>query len=52
VSGSGPTVAVLARSRQQAVAVAAGLTAADVSDGVLLASGPVPGATILASELG
>ncbi len=50
VSGSGPTVAALARSRQQAVVVAAGLTAADVADGVLMASGPVSGATILTSE--
>lgn len=50
VSGSGPTVAALARSRQHALAVAAGLTAAGVADGVFLASGPAAGATILATE--
>ncbi len=47
VSGSGPTVAALARSRQHALAIAAHLTAEDVADTVLTASGPVPGATVL-----
>lgn len=46
VSGSGPTVAALARNRQQAMAIAAAMMAAGVADDVLLASGPVPGARI------
>lgn len=46
VSGSGPTVAALARNRQQAMAVAAAMMAAGVADDVLLASGPVPGARV------
>lgn len=48
VSGSGPTVAALARSRQAAQAIAAAMTAADVADRVLCATGPVPGARVLA----
>lgn len=47
VSGSGPTVAALARSRQQALAVAAAMTAAGVADDVLCATGPVPGARVV-----
>lgn len=50
VSGSGPTVAALARSRQHAVAVAAALTAAGVADGVLTATGPVPGARVVTTD--
>lgn len=50
VSGSGPTVAALARSRTHAVAIAAALTAAGVSDGVLTATGPVPGARVVVGE--
>ncbi|WP_225755347.1 4-(cytidine 5'-diphospho)-2-C-methyl-D-erythritol kinase [Actinotalea sp. Marseille-Q4924] len=50
VSGSGPTVAALARSRQHAVAIAAAITAAGVADGVLTASGPVPGARVVVGE--
>ncbi|MCC2334312.1 4-(cytidine 5'-diphospho)-2-C-methyl-D-erythritol kinase [Cellulomonas wangsupingiae] len=50
VSGSGPTVAALARSRQHALAVAAAFTAAGVADRVLTASGPVPGARVVAGE--
>lgn len=46
VSGSGPTVAALARNRQQAMAIAAAMMAAGVADDVLLASGPVPGARV------
>ena len=46
VSGSGPTVAALTRSRQQALAVAAAMTAAGVADDVLCAVGPVPGARV------
>jgi 4-diphosphocytidyl-2-C-methyl-D-erythritol kinase len=49
VSGSGPTVAALGRSRQHALAIAAAVNAADVADGVLVASGPAGGATVVAS---
>ncbi|MFN3866888.1 MAG: 4-(cytidine 5'-diphospho)-2-C-methyl-D-erythritol kinase, partial [Demequina sp.] len=48
VSGSGPTVAALARSRQHALAIAAHLTASDTADAVVAASGPVPGAVLVA----
>ncbi len=47
VSGSGPTVAVLGRSAQHALALQAALTAAGVADHVLGAHGPVPGARIV-----
>ena len=47
VSGSGPTVAVLGRSPQHALALQAALTAAGVADHVLGAHGPVPGARIV-----
>jgi 4-diphosphocytidyl-2-C-methyl-D-erythritol kinase len=47
VSGSGPTVAALGRSKAHAVAIAAAMTSAGVVDGVLCASGPVPGARVL-----
>lgn len=47
VSGSGPTVAALARSRQHGLAIAAHISAAGVADAVLTVSGPVPGATIV-----
>ncbi|WP_084079026.1 4-(cytidine 5'-diphospho)-2-C-methyl-D-erythritol kinase [Demequina sp. NBRC 110057] len=47
VSGSGPTVAALARSRQHALAIAAHLRAAEVADVVLTASAPAAGATVL-----
>lgn len=50
VSGSGPTVAALGRNRQHAVAMTAALTAAGVADEVLTASGPVPGARVVAGE--
>lgn len=50
VSGSGPTVAALARSRQHAVVIAAALTAAGVADDALTAVGPVPGARIVTSS--
>ncbi len=49
VSGSGPTVAALARSRQHALAIAAHLRAAKVADAVLTASGPA-GGTVLVQE--
>ncbi|HWS58446.1 MAG TPA: 4-(cytidine 5'-diphospho)-2-C-methyl-D-erythritol kinase, partial [Actinotalea sp.] len=48
VSGSGPTVAALARTRAHALSIAAALTAAGVADDVLCASGPVPGARVVA----
>jgi 4-diphosphocytidyl-2-C-methyl-D-erythritol kinase len=50
VSGSGPTVAALARSRQHALAVAAGLTASGTADAVHVATGPASGATIMATD--
>lgn len=49
VSGSGPTVVGLARSRQHALAVAANLTAARVADAVHVVTGPSSGASIVAS---
>ncbi|GMA35041.1 hypothetical protein GCM10025876_12450 [Demequina litorisediminis] len=47
VSGSGPTVAALARSRQHALAIAAHLRAEEVADTVLTASAPAAGATVI-----
>ena len=47
VSGSGPTVAALARSRQHAQVIAAAFTAEGVADRVLTAVGPVPGARVV-----
>lgn len=47
VSGSGPTVAALGRSRQHALVIAAAMTAAGVADSVLTASGPVSGARVV-----
>ena len=49
VSGSGPTVACLTRSRQHALAVEASLTASRTADGVLVATGPAPGASVVAA---
>jgi len=49
ISGSGPTVAALARSRQHALAIAAHITASDTADAVLTASGPAPGAVVMGS---
>ncbi|QTE28917.1 4-(cytidine 5'-diphospho)-2-C-methyl-D-erythritol kinase [Pengzhenrongella sicca] len=49
VSGSGPTVAALARSRQHALVIAAAWTAAGVADQVQTAAGPVPGARVVLS---
>lgn len=48
VSGSGPTVASLARSRQHALAIAAHLRASGLVSAAVCASGPVAGATVLA----
>ncbi|ROS22951.1 4-(cytidine 5'-diphospho)-2-C-methyl-D-erythritol kinase [Cellulomonas sp. PhB150] len=50
VSGSGPTVAALARNRQHALALAASFTASGVADRVLTATGPVVGARIISAE--
>jgi 4-diphosphocytidyl-2-C-methyl-D-erythritol kinase len=50
ISGSGPTVAALARSRQHGLAIAAAITAADVADGVVVASGPAAGAAVVSAE--
>lgn len=52
VSGSGPTVAALARDRRQALAIAAAVTAAGVADDVMCVTGPVPGARLLSGEVG
>lgn len=46
VSGSGPTVAALARSRQHALTIAAHLTVSDTASAVVTGSGPAPGATV------
>ena len=50
VSGSGPTVAALARNRQHALVIAAAFTAAGVADRVLTAIGPVPGARVVSNS--
>ncbi len=47
VSGSGPTIAGLARSRQHALAIGATITAAGVADVVVTASGPATGAVLV-----
>ncbi len=47
VSGSGPTVAALAASRQDALSIAAAVNAAGAADVVLTASGPATGTVIL-----
>jgi 4-diphosphocytidyl-2-C-methyl-D-erythritol kinase len=49
VSGSGPTVAALARSPQHALAIAAHLRSTGLADHVVLANGPAQGATIISS---
>ncbi|WP_369369764.1 4-(cytidine 5'-diphospho)-2-C-methyl-D-erythritol kinase [Promicromonospora sp. Populi] len=47
VSGSGPTVAALGRSRQHALALGAAWTAADVVDAIFCATGPAPGTQLV-----
>ena len=47
VSGSGPTVAGLARSRRHALTIAALVTAAGAADVVVTASGPAAGTVLL-----
>lgn len=46
VSGSGPTMAFLARSHEHAIDLAVALTASGAATEVHRASGPVPGATV------
>ena len=46
VSGSGPTVAALARSRQHALAIAAHITVSGTASAVVTGSGPAPGAAV------
>lgn len=52
VSGSGPTVAVLARSAAHAASVAAALTVAGVCASAVCASGPVAGARVVREHQG
>lgn len=47
VTGSGPTVALLARSGEHATALAAALAGVDVCRTVRVADGPVPGARVV-----
>lgn len=47
VSGSGPTVAILAESTEGAIDLAVALTASGTAGDVLRATGPVPGAQVL-----
>lgn len=49
VSGSGPTVAFLARDDSHATALAAGLSTGSVCSAVRIAHGPVPGARVVGS---
>ena len=50
VSGSGPTVAMLARSSEESVRIASSLSGMDVCRTVRRAHGPVPGARIVPTE--
>ncbi|WP_187686814.1 4-(cytidine 5'-diphospho)-2-C-methyl-D-erythritol kinase [Nocardia wallacei] len=50
VSGSGPTCAFLCESEEAAVSVAAELSGAGVSRSVRTATGPVPGARVIADD--
>ncbi|ACZ22929.1 4-diphosphocytidyl-2-C-methyl-D-erythritol kinase [Sanguibacter keddieii DSM 10542] len=52
VSGSGPTVAVLARSAAHASSIAAALTVAGVCASAVCASGPVAGARVVQEHQG
>jgi len=49
ISGSGPTVALLARTSGEAVRIASALAGYDVCRAVRRATGPVPGARIIAT---
>ncbi len=49
VSGSGPTCAFLAKDARHARDLAVSLTGAGICRGVAVASGPVPGAAIVAA---
>jgi 4-diphosphocytidyl-2-C-methyl-D-erythritol kinase len=50
VSGSGPTVAILARSAEESVRIASSLSGMDLCRTVRRASGPVPGARIVSDD--
>ena len=50
VSGSGPTVAMLARSAEESVRIASSLSGMDVCRTVRRAHGPVPGARIVTDD--
>ena len=50
VSGSGPTVALLARDAPGATSLAASLAASDVCRSVRVADGPVPGARVVRTD--
>lgn len=49
VSGSGPTVAALARNAQHALAIAAHIRSTGLADQVITATGPAQGATLVTS---
>lgn len=51
VSGSGPTVALLARSSEESVRIASSLSGMDVCRTVRRAHGPVPGARVVPDEV-
>jgi 4-diphosphocytidyl-2-C-methyl-D-erythritol kinase len=50
VSGSGPTVAMLARTAEDSVRIASSLSGMDVCRTVRRAHGPVPGARIVTDD--
>jgi 4-diphosphocytidyl-2-C-methyl-D-erythritol kinase len=50
VSGSGPTVAMLARSAEESVRIASALSGMDVCRTVRRAHGPVPGARVVSDD--
>ena len=50
LSGSGPTVAALAVSKQHALAIASHLRATGVATSVITASGPAPGAVVVEGQ--
>jgi len=50
VSGSGPTIAILARDEEHAIDLAVALSASGVVSNVARAIGPVPGARIIDSK--
>jgi len=50
VSGSGPTIAILARDEEHSLDIAVALTASGVVNNVARALGPVSGARIIESK--